>query len=70
MRVFGIDPWADIEAAMSVVKVDDITPEMVRAYLGMPRGGVKDVETLVRSGLQPTLVSIQFHQRHLRPLEG
>ena len=41
-----MDPWADIEAMMGVVNVEDITPEAIRAYLDIPGGGIKDVKTL------------------------
>ena len=46
LRVLATDPWADVEAALATINVEEVTVEAIRAYLDLPDGGVKDVEML------------------------
>jgi hypothetical protein len=38
-------PWANMEAAMEQVHVEDLNPAAVRAFLDLPDGGVTEVES-------------------------
>ena len=40
------DPWANVEAALTTIKVEEITAEAIKAYLDLPDGGVKEAEML------------------------
>ena len=46
LRVLAMDPWADVEAILATINVEEITEEAIRAYLDLPEGGFKDVEIL------------------------
>ena len=43
------DPWADVEAALETINVEEITTEAIRAYLDLPDDGVKDVRCSLMS---------------------
>jgi hypothetical protein len=45
MRVGLATPWVNMEAALDRVPVDDLNPAAVRAFLGLPDGGVTEVES-------------------------
>ena len=46
LRVMATDPWADVEATLVTINVEDITTEAIHAYMDLQIGGIKDVETL------------------------
>ena len=46
LRVFAIDPWADVEMALSTINLEENTVEAIWPYLDLPKGGIKEVEML------------------------
>ena len=46
LRVMATDPWADVEATLATINVEDITTEAIHAYMDLQISGIKDMETL------------------------
>ena len=46
LRVLATNPWVDVQAAIARLNVKEITTEAVWAYVDLPTGGIKEVETL------------------------
>ena len=42
----AIGPWADVEASLSTINIEEIIAEEIWAYLDLPAGGIKESETL------------------------
>ena len=40
------DPWANAEAALGTINVEDITVEAICTYMDLQIGRIKEVETL------------------------
>ena len=44
--VLAMHAWADVEATLKTINVEEITAEKITAYLDFPDGGIKEVEVL------------------------
>jgi hypothetical protein len=44
LRVGQATPWANLEEALAMADVDDLSPQAIRAFLHMEDGGELEVE--------------------------
>ena len=65
-----MDPWADAKAALKSINVEEITAEMIRTYLDLPDGGIKEVEVLCHDRITAYYGEYSTKSKTYKPLGG